>query len=1325
MDNILGRLYYIITGNTDELNVSINRSRKELSKLGSQMAVLGRQIRTFSAGIMSAALIKAFTEASSRADELQNKFDTVFGDMAASTESWAETYADATSRGRIETMEFLALQQDIRTGFGDTVEGAAAFSKAVVGIANDLASFSNIPVTEAIAAINSGLNGEFEALRRLGVGLNVAIINQMDYAESIGKTWDEMDNLERQEAILSGIVSQSANALHQSITSWEEYDYTLGDAAITSQSFANQMQGFMGTLTDFKAEIGDELIPIASALLGGIADLMHGFNDLDDSIQTMIVSAAAAGAAWLAIGGPIGIAAGAAAGLAIGLSNIRSSEEKLEDTTSALADTTDEYRNLLNQLSSDTGNLSAEERALLEVRADLARTKATVAMSDLVEEWKTSSEDIKEAIENEAEARSVLDAFMILQKDGIDGVNEKLDELKEKGRENLTEYERNTQSWLQSMSEMPGKYIPFLESYLEEYYGKVQEAHGNVASLSVDIQSAIFAMADAYRAGILDLSIYEINYADLCETIKNTAAAMDAAVDRAKAAEDSTAAAASATREWRNALREQNAELLESAGLYEEAGSIRMEILREEQEAAVRQLALDSDLIESGENAADITIDELRRKLSASEETNAELIALDQYFANEEKRINDDIQKALDEAADRRRQNAEEVSSLLRSQAESADEEAAAQLEAAGRFEEALEIRRRLINEERDEAIAAMQAKVDAGEATEAEIAGLVEYYSNEIAKAEAESAEKEAEYLAEREKRLSDEARIRTENAAAVESMLDRQRRAEDEAAASELETAGRFKEALEIRKRLIEEERDAAVKAMEDKVAANEATQAELDRINEYYDNEIAKAEEESARRLQKMLSDEAEMRRRNAEETKDLLLRQRRESDEISIRDLEGSGEFEKALEIRKRLINEERNLEVAAMAESVARNEATQEDINRLNQYYDNEILAAEKETADKIAEYQESLTGRISNTYQERLRAQQEASRLAAASELESLGDFQGALDIREGLIEEEREAAIKALDEKGLAAEEYEKELAALNEYYDAEIVREAGSTAQAEIDAQKEKAEEIKDINRQLFNSILSFAGDFSSAIGDIYSAMSERRMQQIDDETEAALAALGLQEDTKIEKLQKEYSEAVKNGDMELAQEKEREIQRAQIEEEADERKKKLQREEAERSKQLAIFQATIDTLASVIGFMSDPGGWAGIAMSAMAAATGAAQIAAIMAEPLPSYAVGATEIDRDQIAQLHQGELVVPKTFAEGIRDGDISIGGSSSNVEVTIINASGAKASVDRIDDDTTTKLRITIGDAVASEISKGRFDTALTQRYQITRRNQRG
>ena len=832
-------------------------------------------------------------------------------------------------------------------------------------------------------------------------------------------------------------------------------------------------------------------------------------------------------------------------------------------------------------------------------------------------------------------------------------------------------------------------------------------------------------LAVLLNKGLLDLTEYKAVYPELCNEIEAAAKEIKTAEEEIKRTSETTAKAAAITREWRDALREQRAEMLEADGRYEESYRIKEEMLRDEQEAAVRQLALDSGIIESGENVADLTIESLRERLAASEETNAELLALDEYYANETIRLQKDLQDSLDETAGKRKSNAEEVASLLQDQARDSKEAAATELEDAGRFEEALEIRKALIEEERDKAIAAMEAKVAAGEATEAEIAGLNEYYDNLIRASEAENDKLREEYHEKELDRLEEEARLRAENSKEIEAMLDRQRRSADEATAAELESAGAYEEALAMRIALINEERDAAIAALEEKVTANEASLEDIAKTNEYYDNEIAKAEEETAERIQKALDETAEKRRRNADETIEMLRDQRREGEEEEIRELEDAGMFEEALEIRKRLINEERNLDVAAMAEKVALNEATQEDIDRINEYYDNEILKAEEDTADAIARIQEEQVRKAEETYRERLRAQQEAAKEGAAAELESLGDFEGALEIRMALIEEERQREIEALKEKKLAAEEYAEELAALNAYYDSEILAAKDESNQREIDAEERKAEELKDINRELFNSLLRFVQDFSSAIGDLYSAITERRLQQIDEETDAALEALGLQEDSETEKLEKEYAEAVKNGDMELAQEKERELQRARIEEEADERKKRLQREEAQRSKQLAIFQATIDTLASVIGFMSDPGGFPGVAMSAMAAATGAAQIAAIAAEPIPSYAVGAVDIDRDQIAQLHQGELVVPKTFAQGIRDGDISIGGSESRVEVMIVNNTGARATADRLEDGDITKLRITIGETVASEISKGRLDSAMMQRFQITRRNPRG
>ena len=790
MSNILGRLYYIITGDTTSLERSLSSSRKEMKALGTQLNETSRSMLAFAKGTITAVLIKSLTEAASRAEEMQNRFDTVFRGLSAEVEEWADAYAEATSRGRLETMEFLASQQDIRTGFGDTTEGAAEFSKAVVGITNDLASFANVPVPEAIAAVNSGLNGEFEALRRLGIGLNVAIINQMDYAESIGKTWDEMDNLERQEAILSGIVTQSGNALHQNITMWKEYDYTLGDAAVTAGSFANQLQGFTQTLTDFKAEVGDELLPIATEVLGSVTNLMRGFNDLDDTAQTVIVSIAALGASFLAIGGPLGAAVGAVAGLAIGFSNIKTSEEKLEEATDSLSSATSEYRKIINDLSGDTSNLTEQERALLEVRADLARNKARSAMSDLAEEWADNAEDIKKAVQKEAQAQAEFDALFLLRNKGLEGVEKKYSEFRGKSIDDLDDYEVALSSKLWDIQSRYGIYIRTLDDDIEKAADALSVASGDAADALATIGMGVNEAAIAYNAGLLDLTAYSVAYPELTERILEAAEAMKTAEESTGKTAESMLDAVSATREWRDALRAQKAEILEAEGEYTEAFQLRKQMLREEQEAAIRELAADSALIESGENAADISIEMLRKRLSAHEETNAELIALDEYYANESMKLQEDMQRGLEETEAKRKASAEEVSALLRSQAREAREAAAEELEDAGRYAEALEIRKSLIEEERDEAIAAMEERVQAGEATEKEIAGLREYYSNEIKKAEEESSEKEAERL----------SRTESEYRSLYEERIRAQKEAIDRSVAAELEANGEYEEALEI---------------------------------------------------------------------------------------------------------------------------------------------------------------------------------------------------------------------------------------------------------------------------------------------------------------------------------------------------------------------------------------------------------------------------------------------------------------------------------------------------------------------------------------------
>jgi len=250
----------------------LNNIDSSASRVGETFGKLAKIIGGLAIGKAFVSFGKSAVNAASDVEELENKFSVVFAGIEESTNSWISNYANATARGEYATKEFISNLQDIRTGYGDTTTKAAAFSKAVVGATNDLSSFSNVDFESASNAIQSGLSGQFEALGKLGVAVNVATIDQGEYAKSIGKTWKDMSSLEKQEAILNEIMKQSTNAIGQNITSWEDYDYTLGDAAKTSDSFANQTKLLKQSFTDWAGEIGKVLLPAMNNIVTYLND---------------------------------------------------------------------------------------------------------------------------------------------------------------------------------------------------------------------------------------------------------------------------------------------------------------------------------------------------------------------------------------------------------------------------------------------------------------------------------------------------------------------------------------------------------------------------------------------------------------------------------------------------------------------------------------------------------------------------------------------------------------------------------------------------------------------------------------------------------------------------------------------------------------------------------------------------------------------------------------------------------------------------------------------------------------------------------------------
>lgn len=206
-------------------------------------------------------------------------------------------------------------------------------------------------------------------------------------------------------------------------------------------------------------------------------------------------------------------------------------------------------------------------------------------------------------------------------------------------------------------------------------------------------------------------------------------------------------------------------------------------------------------------------------------------------------------------------------------------------------------------------------------------------------------------------------------------------------------------------------------------------------------------------------------------------------------------------------------------------------------------------------------------------------------------------------------------------------------------------LLEEQFQEARAELQRTYREAQMQEEM--QFVQQTLGQLQGLNSAINALQTAELNRYKQQQDAKRKALDKRLAAGEISEIE-----YNQEVQRLDAETA-----------------EKEKTLQIEQAKREKALGIMSAVINTAAAIIGFLAKPGGIPGIVLSALAAATGAAQIATIAAEPLPAMAGGGVVgggkySDGDtQLVRLSPQEMVLnPSQQAQLF---DMANGGGSGN------------------------------------------------------------
>jgi hypothetical protein len=235
----------------------LNKVSGSFSALGRNFAIAGTAVGVFTAGLGVAV------KAASNFEAEYEGVNQVFGSAAKSVQAFA--VAASKTAGLSETA---ALQGAKTFGlFAKSAklgeEEAAKFATSLVQLAGDLGSFNDVPTEEALAAIQSGLMGQAEPLRKFGVFLTDTKLRAEAQAMAI---YDGTGALNDQQKMLASY------SLIMKDTQIQQ-----GDFVKYQNTFGNAFKTVQTDIQNITKDIGMELLPIIAQVTPIIGDLAREF----------------------------------------------------------------------------------------------------------------------------------------------------------------------------------------------------------------------------------------------------------------------------------------------------------------------------------------------------------------------------------------------------------------------------------------------------------------------------------------------------------------------------------------------------------------------------------------------------------------------------------------------------------------------------------------------------------------------------------------------------------------------------------------------------------------------------------------------------------------------------------------------------------------------------------------------------------------------------------------------------------------------------------------------------------------------------------------
>ncbi len=267
----------------------LGRTEDKLERLSNRLTGIGTGL--LAGGAVAVTGLKQLADSASAYSEQVSAATVTFGEEgAAQLEAFAAAAADTANISKTEATKAANSFATFARQAGLTGESAVKFSTDLVQLAGDISSFRDISVADALAALQSGLAGEGEPIRRLGGDISEVALK----AEYLALTGEEV----------TGSLTTQQKVLAINSKLFKDFELAQGDVIRTSDSLANQTRNAQAEFENLKIELGEQLTPIFATVVGGVSNLIGSLQGLPDPIRNTLGALAGIGSfAAVAVGG--------------------------------------------------------------------------------------------------------------------------------------------------------------------------------------------------------------------------------------------------------------------------------------------------------------------------------------------------------------------------------------------------------------------------------------------------------------------------------------------------------------------------------------------------------------------------------------------------------------------------------------------------------------------------------------------------------------------------------------------------------------------------------------------------------------------------------------------------------------------------------------------------------------------------------------------------------------------------------------------------------------------------------------------------------------